>query len=555
MDNRPSKIELFRYHEGVLSASNNDHDYCEILVTKILPLIRRLEPDLFNAYLEGKRTFINQQRSLEKKALKELIAFFDRLKQLIRNTDLLLNQNIKQLLCCVETMLNFGPRKSDAFEDVELSEPEPIWELKRNKTSGKIFWIKKLIKKQSICRHCRAPAGDHRTYILPSYVWGIHKTLEKLCHELVNLGREDLIRENVILTHIDKYVLVDQKEGNSLQAFSCECGYVYEDQTAQKDAEAKLIPLHKLSSDWCCPICQETRSAFTKYQYPVRRNVSVITAFTFAPSFHDLENLQHSLTQDAIKNNETAIWQAFEILYRVEWASTHQLGQDGLKKNAPPDFLRKKKPSYDDAQTLRTAANLLGLKNLRDEVISLVPAQKRAKYSFFSNRTIIQQNLDKVLRNIYQSDETLVNSCNSPFPLAIELKIEDHRLLRLLVEWIPGIIEVCHLHTYKDDQEDCSRLDFVDELIENPGKMIKIRWHNNEIKNAKEYLRRAGIDGIIQRSFLDEVKAAQAQLKSKRILLQNATDAELKKLRQAIQKLKTSRWEPDIKPQPRKLRI
>jgi hypothetical protein len=428
--------------------------------------------------MKEKRTFINQGRNLEKKTLKELSTFFDRLKQLISNTNLLQNQNIKQLVCCTEMMLSFGANKKENFEINELSEPEFILELDRNKVSEKLFWATKKIDRISICRNCQAPHSNHRAYILPSYEWGIHNELEKLCHELLNLEHEDL------------------------------------------------------------------KSLFSE--------IPDIKTFTFAPSFHELEKLRNTLTQDAIQRNETEIWQAFEILYRVEWASNDQLGQDGLKKNASRDFLRKKKPSYDDAQALRTAANLLGLNNLRCEVVGLVPAQKRTKHSFFSNRTILQQNLDKILRKIYQSADTSVDSDNPPFPHSIELKIEDFDRLRLFVEWMPGVIEVCHLHTFKDDQ-DSSRLGFITELIKKPDGNMRIRRLSNETKNTKEYLRRAGIDGIIRKLFFAAVRADQAHLNSQP--LENATLAELKKLRAAIQELKTIRWEPDIKPQPRKFRI
>jgi rubredoxin len=41
-----------------------------------------------------------------------------------------------------------------------------------------------------------------------------------------------------------------------VKAYICKvCGYLYDEQTAEKDAAKKAIPFEELAPEWVCPVC------------------------------------------------------------------------------------------------------------------------------------------------------------------------------------------------------------------------------------------------------------------------------------------------------------
>ena len=227
------------------------------------------------------------------------------------------------------------------------------------------------------------------------------------------------------------------------------------------------------------------------------------------------------------------MWVAFEMLYRIEWAW-----------NISRDYLRKKTLTYKSAEDCAKSALRLGFHSLRGEIKNLQPKQKRKKSTFFCRRNFLEKNLNKVLQRVYESEECVLSQISEKsIPHAIELLLEDDIQLRLSVEWIPGVIEVCHVHSFQDDHTECaknSRRNFVCDLLDKPGKRVQIRVSG---ENAKEYLRRVGIKGVVAKLFIKEAKADTAILRSKPVALEGMSEATLKKVCSAIQKLKAVRWD------------
>lgn len=41
-----------------------------------------------------------------------------------------------------------------------------------------------------------------------------------------------------------------------MKAFICKvCGYLYDEETAEKNIEGKVIPFEELNPEWVCPVC------------------------------------------------------------------------------------------------------------------------------------------------------------------------------------------------------------------------------------------------------------------------------------------------------------
>ena len=48
-----------------------------------------------------------------------------------------------------------------------------------------------------------------------------------------------------------------------MQAYICSvCGFLYDDESAEKDLEGHLIPFEALDDEWACPICGTKEDLF-----------------------------------------------------------------------------------------------------------------------------------------------------------------------------------------------------------------------------------------------------------------------------------------------------
>lgn len=51
-----------------------------------------------------------------------------------------------------------------------------------------------------------------------------------------------------------------------MQAYYCTvCGYLYDDETADKSVEGKAIPFEELDPDWICPVCGVSAEVFKPF--------------------------------------------------------------------------------------------------------------------------------------------------------------------------------------------------------------------------------------------------------------------------------------------------
>gem|GEM_PF-3996971 len=526
-------MKILRYYEGQVYAAKNDYDFCRILVTKLNPLMRILAPGLYNKWDQEKKAYVTTRLELEAKVLTEAIEYFKLLKKRLRKKGLLKEIQIKQHICIIETMLRFGENRSATFVKKSI---DPVNErcFKWRKTKSRELYLSSDIKDfEWECLNCHGLEIDHRLYTFPSYVYGVYTEVKNLCLTIIALSMGELVKDRVEIRYRPGTKFVEKKDGNILQGYRCSCGYIYDDKTAKKGANDQFISFDQLSEDFCCPFYKCPMSHFEIYRYPILCNVSHVNSFNFAPSFHELQNLNDLLNKDCENIEDNDIWIAVEMLHRIDWAW-----------NISRDYLRKKTNtlSHKDAKDCARSAFLLGLCNLTAEVNKLEPKRKRNRNALFCDRVHVKENLEKVLHEIYHSsDQTLSKASDIAIPYAIELILEDHNQLRLFVEWMPGVIEVCHIHSFQDSAINIGR-SFVADLLDHPGESIKINLSEDLDENAKEYLRRIGIKGVLARLFIREAKADKAIFWPKRRVLEDMPGATLKKLCNSIQKFKTVTW-------------
>lgn len=52
-----------------------------------------------------------------------------------------------------------------------------------------------------------------------------------------------------------------------MKAYSCSvCGYLYDEESAEKNNEGFMIPFEELSPEWICPICSVKQELFTEVE-------------------------------------------------------------------------------------------------------------------------------------------------------------------------------------------------------------------------------------------------------------------------------------------------
>lgn len=451
------KIKLLKYHEGLINSAKNDHDFCKILVTRLIPLMRILAPDLYNQWEQEKKACLSKQLELEAKALYEATEYFELLKQRLNNENLLHDQYIKQRICIIETMLSFGVNNQDMFTQKSIApESVPCFKYRKTKSGLKELYLGVCKKDfEVVCLNCEGLEINHRIYVLPSYVWGVCTEVKNLGELIISSSREDLVKEQGKIQSILELCYESEKLNNPFEG--------------ESDQE---------------------------------------------------------------------LWNAFEILYRIEWAW-----------NISRDYLRKKKLAYDDAENCAESALFLGLKSLELEVKKLKPNIKRQPNTFFCNRNDISRALNIILKKVYDENiDQALSVSGFQFPYSLELIMKDEIHLYLDAEWISGIKQCFFMHTFQylsplkksikenGNINDNIRCNFITDLLDNPKKLIEMNPSEATI-NATQYLRKTGIRGIIDKLFIDKKTRYGAVLKSKKITLTNQSSAILRKVKKYLEPL------------------
>jgi hypothetical protein len=454
---------VLHYYIGVLWAKKKDYEACMVLVDKIIPLIRSIDPKITKQWEEEARSYADKKNQRESNLLAVCKETFSQLKSRLEVAGLASEQSIKQRLCIIDSILEFRPEDDRAV----------------NIGSGK--------EPKFICTECGLEKFLHRVYVLPSYAWGLEQEIKGLCNDVAALERYDLLEGFVELRYIDEY-------------FRGELG------------------------DYC------TKTAI---------KVPYISAFTFVSSIDQQSELDPVLS---FEKNGTPLWIAWNMLRNIEWC---------LKGSR--DYLRKKYLRYDDVDNCIRSTRLLqehaawvdikaiknGKKTTAQEKII---AQETAIYS----RKRIKSWVASIMAAL---PVTNTKDLATTLPYALELdmpKEGDLRSdLRLKIELQPGIIEVVSIHTFQetvntseDPVTNCAEK-FIRDLYDSPGTFVKIG--NVSGANAKKYLARVGIKGILKELLVESCTGKEAKLKS-RIELNNKPEYILKKVRSAIQKFATIGW-------------
>lgn len=383
--------------------------------------------------------------------------------------------------------------------------------------------------------------------VMPPYYIRAQEKIQDLCEEILKLEHKELIDDYTVIGHRKEYVPSNKK--TIIKAYCCcDCGYVYDDNSAQKNCESKPIPLDELGPEWSCPVCSNKSNNFKSHQKYIISKQPYIKRFTFAKSIYSLEELDEVFINNTIKQ---PVWMSNTYLSRVEWS---------LKVDR--DFFRKKKLSHERKNAIRDRrkkfkaleqqdADRLYLHAFRASFIPFKKDRltKNKEEEQGEKKNLINRHLDRIIEEVDLCDPDNKPSLSNEttFPYAIELKIEEEEYTASLiieVEWEKGLIEKCLMHTFQQDPGPYSpniTCKFITSLLAQPGSRVEIE-NEFENKNAIKYLNDVQFKKELDTIFIVEKNCKGATLSCNRVVLSKKDKVNLKKLRSQIQKFKTIDW-------------
>ena len=468
-----------------------DWDACNILITKIMPLLE--QHPLSVQWAEARRSDRQQRDDLEAQIPEELKQAFADIKSRIRGRALAREQSVRQRLCMLDSMLTFRL-------------------VERQKTRIR------LRRGEPMCSLCGAALWAHQVWVLPSYAYGVHTVLKSLCHAIVKLGGSDLLT---------KYVKVhDAKEYVAPQRYRCiYCKHVH-------DCSEYGIALDDLSPEWSCPTCGGSKDNFLPLDVG-GRVIQSIERFTLARSMmNELVLLGSQIPLWDHDDPDAQVRAAYETLcaIKVAWE------MDG-------DFLRRKYLWYYAAQECKESGRLLEFHSLSAAIAAIKNKAQGKNRALYYTRAAIKEALDCLAQRlgIVVSGE---DAYPAVWPLSVELIQEEHGVkLRLQIEWVPGVYETCHLHTFQEaDNTSNSLYDFTKDLWAEEGRWVAVDPAFVTGANIKKYLHRIGIRGALEQLFVEYRDAHSVRLRSSCIDLSGQSEIVRRKLCRQVDKLKTVGW-------------
>lgn len=191
-------IKLLKHHEDLFFKAQNNYDACKILSEDIMPIMRIAASSSYNGWCKKITKRIKSQLKNERKAFIEAKEYFELLKQRIMTEGLLKESSIKQVVCCIETILSFGLESEHQFKEEDIEPTTEVYlDVASLKKGKKLKWAKRKKTVEIICINCGGLELSHRIHVLPSYVYGLCKAIENLCDLLFDLGFQHLIEDKV----------------------------------------------------------------------------------------------------------------------------------------------------------------------------------------------------------------------------------------------------------------------------------------------------------------------------------------------------------------------
>lgn len=323
-----------------------------------------------------------------------------------------------------------------------------------------------------------------------------------------------------------------------------------------------LVPYLRVAYDHfkclCYSILDAGRHDLIKDYANVRYSRSlqgyVIDNFMFTAFFELLEH-DDVLRWSNRSNVNCPAWVAWDTLISLEWSLKDKSkctinGETTYRENR--DEVRRKrlcvcyKPVDDkvlperckDKEICQESSFRLYLHDLRAEGKTV---KGGAEVFCFSEKNISNA-LQIIFGEIKDAPVVLKPSGKFLFPSSISFVIENDIHLRLILEWAPRVVEIYSMHTFQYITPGSNVIsEFMIKLLDSPKRLVKIS-RNASGNNATKFLRRVGINGVLDKLFIIKKTSEGAMLRSARIDLTRVSVQTLEEVREYVQIFEHERW-------------
>lgn len=347
-----------------------------------------------------------------------------------------------------------------------------------------------------------------------------------LCHYLLRLGREDLLKGYATTRSINKYLFFSHKEGNVLPAYSCcDCGYVYDDLSALKDVDGRFLPFDKLGTEWICPICR-CQTDFQVYEYSISSNVTIIDEFIFAPSIIKFDRLEKSFLWDNVQDASVAL--DFLLLVMRCW-------------NTPFSFFDDKNLNYTNLKARFQSLQYLNLHSFWAIVNAIKTQKNNHEKVYFFIKESLTRCLELIMNAVILYQETIIGNmtkdASQPIPYFIEIRLDGLYLL-LDVRWTKdGSRETYIIHKFVNQSGPYEFMKQIDAAENGSSIIIDEKKIGASGLTVNKFLERIHFFDIFAKIFFKERITNCVTLRSKEILLADIEGVSLVELCRCIRSL------------------
>lgn len=381
------KLAVLNYYVERLDRQETDCAYYDFFPSKIIPLLRIINPSLASKWHNEISNFASYSEQLKLNALVEIKNILSLIKEVL----------VKEGI--YETFRN----------QVVLIESIIEWEGLSNRS------IKELLEQGEMEKLNSEP-----TYVMQALYEQAMDPLKQLLQEIVQSGRHDLVKDYIeFICTLEEYIESEEAP----QKYQClGCFHLLSKQLLRS-----LYP-DAIEDVFYCPKCGMLLQQFREHIIKKNFYIRVFNQKTFVPSFFKLLELK-----DLFWKSAAGAWQT---LCNIEWARSDQR-----------DYFRQIL-HYINPEECQRSERLLNENLMRLEVLAVKnKKQGRHKVTLFK-RDFIEKKLQMVLREF--DIQSLPSSLKEVRPHAIELYLVDDVNFILTVYWAEDIIEFFQLHTFQD---------------------------------------------------------------------------------------------------------
>ncbi|MBY0109656.1 MAG: hypothetical protein K2X90_00945 [Candidatus Babeliaceae bacterium] len=298
---------------------------------------------------------------------------------------------------------------------------------------------------------------------------------------------------------------------------------------------------------------------YVKIRHSRNLNELVIDKF-FIPEVDALLKYDEILCWDNRKKKNCPPWVAWETLatfkwsmtsktkYEEKWTTKYREHRDEVRREKLCLCYSQIKVSHSSSrcgspEACKNGEYRLYLKGLLAESKAIKSKRQGARKVSFFSRDNIGGALEVIFNRVCKMPHVEKVLIKDVSPCSLSIYVEEGTYLRLKVEWGGGVYEVLNMHTlqFKDEPKINATGDFIISLVERPNVTAIVALEKYWF-NVDKFLKRCGINKVLQKFFIVKKTSKYASLSSDTKDLSMVSANELQQVLATIKRAKHVEW-------------